>query len=940
MPIKLMELEASVSADIRDYEKKLAKTEQDATKTVGRINRTFQSVRADIRSTFSLGGGSGGGMFGGGGGASDFLAKGGLITNTLKEIAGAMTGVQQAGLQYHRTVENAALGFEILTGSADKARKHLQFLEDSAPKLPFELTDIIRASGQLQAFGFDAEFAQKHLAGIGDAASAAAAFTGSFQDGLMGVTLALGQMNSAGKLSLEEINQLTGRAVPALDILARKLGVTKERLRKEISLGKIDGKKSAELLIEGFQEAYGGLSARLAKTTSGRESNLADSLAKSAYGTVKDRTVGSYNRLLDQSIVEMDSPDAQAMAKRLDTLGGSVIDGLVNTLKGGGTQAALYDGAMGAGKAIWDGFLKSDVTNLGTMMKNEANKMIGEFKTMWGIQSPSTVAAEMGFNVAAGYAIGLMSGKGLIDTALDQTLNAGKKRQRVLPLPDRAEVNLRKLTEKEPGFIPELRKIAERLQTRPEWLLQLMSLETAGSFNPAIRGGAGNKYTGLIQFGPGARKDVGLPEDEAAAVEFLKKLGATGQLPYVQKYLQQHSDGKPYDSLAKLYAAVGAGHFVSDDETVMFRKEGYQKGDDAANKKISSAGFRANAPWNVNKDSVIQQWEFGTAAAGALRLSDALESLGQTVTRINQAMSPQLSMMERYALHNPGVAFAPQLPTKRGGSPGKGATTVYDPIGASIDVVAEFFPKVVDFSKAIGDVARKSSPEIGPATRAMLVLNPALTGLGDASESAAPKIAAALDKVTQTAKLADVFFKEDRMQNLKDGYTGLFADLQNDLLSSQESFSNIMRGFFRNFITSTLSEVEQAMVEKMTGQKGGLAGMLGATIGSVIGGFFGFGGGVPKRAAGGSALANKLHIWNEPGAEGELFVPSQNGYILNRKDAMAAVSSAMTQRGGGTTYVINNTFHVTSPNGAITKESQAQMAAKMAQVLRQADARG
>ena len=47
-------------------------------------------------------------------------------------------------------------------------------------------------------------------------------------------------------------------------------------------------------------------------------------------------------------------------------------------------------------------------------------------------------------------------------------------------------------------FIKEVEKIAERLKTKPEYLLAAMSFETGGTFDPAKRNGIG--ATGLIQF--------------------------------------------------------------------------------------------------------------------------------------------------------------------------------------------------------------------------------------------------------------------------------------------------------------------------------------------------------------------------------------------------------------------------------------------------------
>ncbi len=69
-------------------------------------------------------------------------------------------------------------------------------------------------------------------------------------------------------------------------------------------------------------------------------------------------------------------------------------------------------------------------------------------------------------------------------------------------------------------------------------------------FRPNVWGGSGGQYRGLIQFGPGARKEVGLPSKEMTISE---------QLPYVEKYFQQRGY-KPGMGIAKAYATVLGGN--------------------------------------------------------------------------------------------------------------------------------------------------------------------------------------------------------------------------------------------------------------------------------------------------------------------------------------------------------------------------------------------
>lgn len=69
-------------------------------------------------------------------------------------------------------------------------------------------------------------------------------------------------------------------------------------------------------------------------------------------------------------------------------------------------------------------------------------------------------------------------------------------------------------------------------------------------FRPNVWGGDGGNYRGLIQFGPGARQEVGLPSKEMTIAE---------QLPYVEKYFNQRGF-KPGMGIEKAYATVLVGN--------------------------------------------------------------------------------------------------------------------------------------------------------------------------------------------------------------------------------------------------------------------------------------------------------------------------------------------------------------------------------------------
>jgi len=78
------------------------------------------------------------------------------------------------------------------------------------------------------------------------------------------------------------------------------------------------------------------------------------------------------------------------------------------------------------------------------------------------------------------------------------------------------------------AFIDKAQNVCERLGIDINWLMAVIELETAGTFDPAITNSLG--YVGLIQFGKEAAERIGTTQTK------LKEMTAVEQLEYVYKY--------------------------------------------------------------------------------------------------------------------------------------------------------------------------------------------------------------------------------------------------------------------------------------------------------------------------------------------------------------------------------------------------------------------
>lgn len=98
-------------------------------------------------------------------------------------------------------------GLAAVAGSSEEAERQLKRLQEVA-KLPgLGFKDAVEGSIRLQAAGFNAQLAERSLKAFGNAL----ATVGKGKAELDGVTLALSQIASKGKISAEEINQLAER---------------------------------------------------------------------------------------------------------------------------------------------------------------------------------------------------------------------------------------------------------------------------------------------------------------------------------------------------------------------------------------------------------------------------------------------------------------------------------------------------------------------------------------------------------------------------------------------------------------------------------------------------------------------------------------------------------------------------------------------------------
>jgi len=253
---------AKLGLDQKEYEKGLRNAEAQANKAGLRIGSIFKKA-------FSV-------------------TTGMVMFEALKR---GFKATVKTAIDFNSMLQTAQIGFTTMLGSSEKAQAFLDDMADFAAKTPFEFPELLDASKRMLAYGFAAGEVLPTLRAVGDAAAA----LGSGGEGIDRITLALGQIRAKGKLSAEEMRQLTEAGVPAWHILAEAMGTTVPELQKMVSKGLIPGAKAVEMLTEGMTKRFGGMMASMEDTWQGVTSSIKD---------IWRMTVGSITQNLFSGVLE------------------------------------------------------------------------------------------------------------------------------------------------------------------------------------------------------------------------------------------------------------------------------------------------------------------------------------------------------------------------------------------------------------------------------------------------------------------------------------------------------------------------------------------------------------------------------------------------------------------------------------------------------------
>lgn len=198
------------------------------------------------------------------------------------------------------------LSSELTTvGKNTEAAENLNYLFDLARNAPFSMQSLTDSFVKFKTAGIDPT--NGSLQGLVDAV---ANFGGTEQQ-LARASIAIQQMSGKGVVSMEELRQQLGEAVPsAIQQMADGLGMSMSDLVKRISDGEVKSSVALKKMLAMFNLTYGGAAQQMMQTFSGQLSQLKTNLIEVSMaftGLQADGTTqqGAFFDVVRQQLIEL-----------------------------------------------------------------------------------------------------------------------------------------------------------------------------------------------------------------------------------------------------------------------------------------------------------------------------------------------------------------------------------------------------------------------------------------------------------------------------------------------------------------------------------------------------------------------------------------------------------------------------------------------------------
>ncbi len=249
-------------------ERSFDELQHDAFRNMDQIQAKARTTAAESSKSFSILG---------------LVGSGALLGVGTAAVAG-LGALSAMGLKSAASLEQTQISFNALLGSAAEGQKVFKDLQQFANVTPFTFPDVAAAGKRFLAFhdsvGLASSALQDYLTTIGNVVSV----TGGSGEAMARISLAIGQIGSTSKVTLDNLNQIAD-AIPGFSpiaAIAKNLGQTTAETMQQISSGALPAAQGVQALLKGMKDFPGAAGAMemQSKTLLGVFSTFSDTVGQ------------------------------------------------------------------------------------------------------------------------------------------------------------------------------------------------------------------------------------------------------------------------------------------------------------------------------------------------------------------------------------------------------------------------------------------------------------------------------------------------------------------------------------------------------------------------------------------------------------------------------------------------------------------------------------
>lgn len=271
-----------------------------------------------------------------------------LASQAISKIADGFKQLVGGAVDYQKFMEYYTTSFTVMTGSADKAGETVKKLADIGATTPFDMPQLADATSLLMNFGFSADDAVDSMMMLGDISQGNA-------DKLNSIARAYGKMNSAQKVTLEDINIMIDAGFNPLQEISEKTGESMQSLYDRISKGKMSVDEITESMKRSTSEGgkyFQSMDAQ-SQTLDGRLSTLSDTINSKLGEALQPILQKAADEWIPNITNAIDNMDIDSVVSIIDDIVSGVGDLFGFIMDNGSTIISLVAG-IGTAMLTWN----------------------------------------------------------------------------------------------------------------------------------------------------------------------------------------------------------------------------------------------------------------------------------------------------------------------------------------------------------------------------------------------------------------------------------------------------------------------------------------------------------------------------------------------------------------------------------------------------------